>query len=438
MSAPSRARTTPGGQVGWYRVSQERRLAGASFVSWAGYGMYAPGSLLFLTKVADVSIVYAGLAQTAGMVCGLLVSVPAGRVIDVVGPHRMAVMSYGLQAVLLLAMSTASPLMAILMVILQAIAAQMAYIALGAVVAELPNPDRRTRVSALLQSANNLGFMAGALLFGAIVTAGASTAYTSCVIGYAVAQALCAALLPRTKGGTTRLDQADERAPTFSVSAIKDIPYLVMAVMCGLMMISDAVLIVGIPLWIAGHPNIPTIFTTLLIVLNTGIVILLQMRFSRAVDSRQAAVRRLRLSGLLIATACLLFGASGLFALSAAPTFLIIGAVVLTLGELIFSPAKWFLRYNLARESAQGEYGGVFGMAVGAGAAIGPVLIAGLIAGIGSWAWPILTVGFLIISLLTSISVPPRAAGRKPAFSDSGRPTRRSPALLRSRAVRRR
>ncbi|WP_188197358.1 hypothetical protein [Nonomuraea sp. SYSU D8015] len=83
----------------------------------------------------------------------------------------------------------------------------------------------------------------------------------------------------------------------FAMTAIKDVPYLATAIFCGLLMISDDVLIVGIPLWIASHPDIPAIFSTSLAALSTGIIVLLQMRLSKAVSSQRAAVRRFQFSG---------------------------------------------------------------------------------------------------------------------------------------------
>lgn len=383
---------------------EERQLSSVSFISFVGYGMYAPGIILFLVKTEGVSPVHAGLAQTVATVCALLVSVPAGRLMDLLGPRRLAMLSSGAQALLLLAMSVAGSAAAVAFLVLQSVAARAMYVALGSVVAQVCPPERRTQVSAILQTANNLGFMIGAVLFSTIVAVGAPASPIWCVIGYAVAQGLCAILLTRITTDDTAQEDHAEPKRLFSMTAIKDVPYVATALFCGLLMISDDILIIGIPLWIASHPDIPAIFSTSLAALSTGIIVLLQIRFSKAVRSRWAAVRRFRLSGLLLAAACLLIGATSLpIGSVAAPLTLIIAVVVLSVGEMLYNPAKWFLRYNMAREHAQGEYGGVFSFASGVGAALGPALIAGLLAGIDPWAWPVLAVGFVAVGLLASL-----------------------------------
>lgn len=386
-----------------FKSRQERRLFNANFASCLGYGMYAPSVVLFLMKIAGISLVLAGTAQTAATVCALLVSVPAGRIVDLVNPRRVAVLSCGLQALLLLAMTVAPPVAVVVIVILQSIANRVMQVALGSVVALLPDSERRTHVSALMQTAGNIGFMIGAVFFSTILTIGAHAAYISCIIVYAATQAPCAALISRIEVKNATGNRIGEPRRIISITAIRDTPYIVTALLCGLLTISDDILIVGIPLWIASHSNIPKIFSASLVALSTGIVAVFQVSLSKAVHSQRTAKRRLRISGILLGAACLLIGASAIpLGMVVAPALLTIGVVVLTVGEMLYSPAKWFLRYDLAQESMQGEYGGVFSLVSGVGAALGPSIIAGLIASTGSWTWPTLAICFIAVGLISS------------------------------------
>ncbi|MGW7821796.1 MFS transporter [Streptomyces puniciscabiei] len=396
---------------GGFRSRQEWRLSKVSFVSYLGYGMYAPGIVLFLMKKADISLVLAGATQTAATVSALLLSVPAGRVIDLVDPRRVAVLSCGLQSLLLLAITATNPTVVVILVILQSIANRVMQVALGSIVALLPDSQRRTRVSAFMQTASNLGFMIGALLFSGILTVDASAAYASCIMGYAATQAVCAAIISRIGTESTTRNELDKSQPMIAARAITDVPYLATAALCGLLAISDDILIVGIPLWIASHPSIPTIFSASLVALSTGIVAVFQIPFSK-IHSQQSARRRLQFAGLVLGAACLIVGASAVpLGGIVASVLLTVGVVVLTVGEMLYNPAKWFLRYDLARESAQGEYGGVFSLASGACAALGPFVISGLIAGSRSWTWPVLAASFAAVGFLSS--VPSRRAVSK-------------------------
>ena len=65
---------------------------------------------------------------------------------------------------------------------------------------------------------------------------------------------------------------------------------------------------------------------------------------------------------------------------------------LLTVGELLISAAGWSVRYGLARENAQGEYGAVFGLGSSAMDMVGPALVVLLTDRYGLTGWGVLAV----------------------------------------------
>src|SRR3546814_20213139 len=68
---------------------------------------------------------------------------------------------------------------------------------------------------------------------------------------------------------------------------------------------------VGIPLWIAHHTQAPVVMVSVLMVTNTVLVSLLQVRAARGAHDVRTAGRVVRRGSLLLAVACVVYAASG-------------------------------------------------------------------------------------------------------------------------------
>jgi MFS family permease len=160
------------------------------------------------------------------------------------------------------------------------------------------------------------------------------------------------------------------------------------------------------------------------LVLNTVLVVLLQVRASRGVTSVSTAARTARRGAILLAASCLLFaGSSGISAWSAA-LVLVAAMTVQSLAEVLCSSAGWGLSYDLADPAAPGAYQGVFASGFALAAMLAPIVVTSTALRFGFAGWAILAGGFAAAGAAL-VPVSRWAAGRLPDTSGpggSGRP----------------
>jgi hypothetical protein len=171
---------------------------------------------------------------------------------------------------------------------------------------------------------------------------------------------------------------------------LRDLRYLTVCVLNGLLMTYGAILTVGLPLWIVRRTHAPawTVAGTFLV--STLLVVMLQVRASRGTDTVPGAARAVRRSGALLLAACLVLASTRALPAPAAIIVLGAGSVLLTLGEVLQQAGGWSLSYGLAPEDRQGEYLGAFAMGTRIYDSLGPILVASLILGLGQLGWALL------------------------------------------------
>ncbi len=373
-----------------------RFLAASSLVGSAGYGLYAAGSLLYFTRAVGLSIGQVGLGLSVAGVLAFAASVPVGRLADRLGPRTLTIGVSLLQVVLLICALFVTDLAEFLpLICLLGIAEQAGTVARGALVAAVVPQSDRVRTTAYLRSVFNVGVTAGTLLAGVAFAIDTPAAYAALLVGNAVT----ALLVGLTCLGLPAARPGPAGARRHRFAALTDLPYTALALFCGFGTVSDTVLVVGIPLWTAGYTDAPRPLAAWLIAVNTGMVIALQVRASRGADTPVRAGRVLTRAMWAVAVAC------GLLALSRQPSaawsalVLAAGVVVLSVGELWLAAASWGLRYGLAPEHGQGEYGGVFSLGGSLRAMVGPALVTVLMQQLVSAGWLVLAAAFVVAAL---------------------------------------
>ncbi|MFG1883180.1 hypothetical protein [Micromonospora sp. NPDC049102] len=192
-----------------------------------------------------------------------------------------------------------------------------------------------------------------------------------------------------------------------------------------------SLLTLALPLWIAGHTIAPVWMISVLTLVNTAMVVLLQVRAARGAVTLPGAARASRRAGAVIALACVLFAASGALPTPGAICLLCVGSLAHVIGELRHSAGGWGISCGLAPADAHGQYQGTYGMGYELGKMLAPVVVTSLALGWGVPGWLVLAGLFLLLGAL----VPPvvRWAGRtrptsavtEPATSETGLATRR-------------
>ncbi|MFI7236053.1 hypothetical protein [Streptomyces cyaneofuscatus] len=164
------------------------------------------------------------------------------------------------------------------------------------------------------------------------------------------------------------------------------------------------VLEVALPLWLLTYTSAPRAMVGWLLVTNTVLVVVLQVRATRGITGPALAARAFRRGGLLVAAACL--GAA--CAADQSPLFagvvLLAAVVLLTLGEVISQAGSWTLSYDLAPDRAQGAYQGIYQTGISVSQALGPGLLTAFVLPHGTLGWAALATLFAGAALTLPIA----------------------------------
>lgn len=393
-----------------------RVLTTVTLVNTIGNGLWVTASALYLTRIVGLSPAQFGIGLTAASAVCLVASTPMGYLADRRGPRGVQVTSYLLLAALTAAMllvETFPAFVALAVVTALVDAAQRG--ARGALLAGAMPPDRRVRARAYLRATTNVGISVGAALAGLAIAVDTPGAYRLMIVGNAVSYAAAALIGLRLPVIAPVPAAAGPR-----LVALRDRPYLAFVALDGLMSMHFDILNIVLPLWIAARTDAPTWLVAVLFLVNTTMVVLLQVRAARGTEDLGGAARAARSAGLFVAAACLLFAASAGVPGWAAATLLIVGALVHVIGELRQSAAGWGISFGLAPDGAQGQYQATYTMGMQFGRMLAPAVLTWLALehGLAGWlamALLFAAVGAAIPSAVAWARRTPRATAPEPA-----------------------
>ncbi len=382
-----------------------RRYTVISLVDATGTGMFLAVSVLFFTRFAGLSAgaVAAGLS-VAGL-AAMIGAVPLGSLGDRFGYRRVWVLLTAVQS----AVFAAYPLVRTFPeFVALAIVASLAEVGgsplRGAYLSRIAGPAKRVRARAYNQAVSNAGWAIGALGAGVALGVGSRAAYVSLVLADAVSFAVAAAIL-LTLPSVPAPVPVPVPAPAPAArpcSVLRDRRYLSVCVLNGLLMTYGAILTVGLPLWIVRRTHAPAWTVAGTFLLDTLLIVALQVRASRGLDTVPGAARGAWQAGVLLLASCLVLGSTGMLAAPGAIVVLGAGCVLLALAEMRQSAGAWSLSYGLAPEDRQGEYLGAFAMGTRIYDSLGPILVTSMILGLGQLGWALL--GLLYAGLAAGLS----------------------------------
>ncbi|MCX5385603.1 MFS transporter [Streptomyces sp. NBC_00083] len=371
-----------------------RALAVAQLVNALGDGAFLVTSALYFSRVVGLPPTRIGLGLTLAWAVGALAGVPLGQLADRRGPRTVAV---------LLAAATGVSVGAFLFVrgflpfVLAACCYATAQTGLAAarqaLLAALVARRDRTRLLAHLQSTLNAGLAVGAAIGGVALHYGTRTAYLSVFAMDAAAFLLCALVLLRLPE-VAPTPASPGRGPRFTV--LRDRPYALVTFLNTLLLLRMPLISLAVPLWTVTRTDAPGWLVSALLVLNTGAVMLFQVRTASAVRDLPSAVRTVARGGALMLASCAVFALSALDApvWTAVAVLLVAGALQVA-GEMMQSAGAWQIGFDLAPAEQQGQYQGFFGMGVPLARMLGPLLLTALIVDWGTPGWLLLGALFL-------------------------------------------
>jgi MFS family permease len=378
----------------------QRVLALAQLTNSVGDGAFYVTSALYFTHVVGLDPARVGLGLTVAWAVGSVAGVPLGRLADRRGARGVAV---------LLAVATGLAVASFLVVrgFLPFVAAASLYAtaqsglaaARQALLAGLVSAGDRTGLLAHLQSTLNAGLAVGAGLGVLALQAGTRGAYLGVFALDAVSFLVCAGVL-------LRLPSVAPVAFVASVSVrrgrrhgvVRDRRYVAVTVLNTVLLLRMPLLSLGLPLWIVERTDAPAWLVSALFVLNTGAVMLFQVRMARGITGLASATRAVRRSGWVMLAACAVFALSAGASVWVAAGVLVVGAVLQVVAEMGQSAGSWQLSFELAPADRVGEYQGFFGTGVTVARTLGPLVLTTLLVGWGTAGWLLLGGATLVAS----------------------------------------
>lgn len=375
-----------------------RFLTIASFVNTIGSGLYLAGSMLFFTHVVGLSAAVVSTGLAVSTFVGVLSSIPLGYMADRVGPRGLYVATQGVQAMAMFLFPATHSFAGFFTLVTVAAVGQRGSQAVGgALVARISESGRRTRVQGYLRAVTNLGLGIGAAVSGVALQLDSTAAYTVLILANGLSFLVAAVLLfmippvkpvPRAQG-----------APR--IEALRDRPYLALSLLCGVLAFQYDVISLILPLWLVTHTAAPRWWLSALLVVNTAVVVLFQVKATRRVNGPLTASAALRGAGFISLAGCVVLGFAAAMPTPVAATVLAAGVLLLSWGELRLAAGAFEIGFGLAPEHAQGEYQGTFKLADSMVRAAAPVVLTTLCLQWGQPGWVILGAILALCGLLT-------------------------------------
>ncbi|GAB3775954.1 MFS transporter [Nocardioides ginsengisegetis] len=350
-----------------------RVLALGTFVNRAGTGASTTTFALFFTQKVGLSATDIGLVLSVASVLAMLAQVPLGHLGDTRGPR---------ETMRALTIAAGTVLMGLL--VARSLWAVMAVMALSTVlfsgnaavrngyIARVATGGRGVMFKAYLRAVTNVAMSLGAALGGLALLVDETWAYLAVFALDGVSGILTGLLCSRLP----HLAPAPARAagePRLAV--LRDRPFVVVTLLNGVVAMHFVVMTLAIPLWIAAHTQAPTSMVAVLLVLNTVVVALFQVRLSRGRDDVMASARAMVVGCAWIAVGFVVISFSSDTSAVVAVVLLVLGAAVHVVGEMISSGGQWGISMGLAPEQRQGQYQGFAGLGFSLSNVVAPTLI---------------------------------------------------------------
>ena len=384
-----------------------RILAFSTFVSTLGRGVFLAVTVLYFAIIIGLSPVQVSIVYAVGAVVGAGGSALAGQLSDVLSARRVHLVSMLLTGVFLACYAFASDFWAVLVIAsLESVAFGGLHSSQSAIIARAFEGPLRVQTRAILRTVTNIGIAVGAGVAAIPLAIRTAEAFQIVIVVAAAMFAISSLFLirlPARVDARRTDDEGNERvkltkAESRAHSPWRDPRYLAMTVLNGIFGIQFALQELGIPLWIADHTVAPEATVSLLLVLNTLIVIALQVPLSKGTHELRRAGTVIAIAGGLMVVACLLYAGSGISGvlLPFAITLLVGGAIAGAFAEVLQQAGSWGLGFELADPVRAGAYQGVFGMGYSVAGFVAPFIVTATVLTMGVPGWFVLAGIFVL------------------------------------------
>ncbi len=400
-----------------------RALTVATMAMSLSTGLFYAVSALYFTRTLGLTPTTVGLGLTVAGACGVVASYLAGWASDRVPADLIQRWSMVGQGLALLAYVLADGTAWFVLVACFAVGLRAAGgTARQAMIARWFTGPERVTTRAGLRVVTNVGIGLGTVVAAVALVLDTAAAYRITMAGAGILLLLATAPLfrlgRRVPGLVERLlpEGEDNGAAGLGRSPLTDRTYLGAVAMATVFAINFGIQTVGVPLWVAGHTDAPTVVISLLMIVNTIFVAVFQVPASRGTHDILVAGRTVRRAGVLVAVGCGLLAAAAYGGAGAAVVLLVLGALALAAGEVFSEAGNWGLAFELADPRSAGAYQGVSQTGYAVAAMLAPTVVTVTAISHGTPGWALLAVLFLAAGLTTA-RIAKRAAACTPPYS---------------------
>jgi hypothetical protein len=171
------------------------------------------------------------------------------------------------------------------------------------------------------------------------------------------------------------------------------------------MLLHDSMLFVLIPLWVVQRSGLSATVSSILLMLNTVITVLLQVRVARYAKGFGGSMRLLRWSVVALAVVGVVLG----WAESNPPWLLVIlltsAVILLTIGENLHAVAGWELSFLMSPPEQRAQYLSLFSLGYSGQLILGPALMTSVVLPWGMPGLLLMTVLFVAALAVTTVAV---------------------------------
>ncbi len=381
----------------------------------AGTGVWAASSVLYFTFVVGLDAGQLGLLLGAAGVAGIAGSPLAGHLADRFQIRTLLIGCHLMRLAALCALLAVTDFGVLLLLFAVTHLGDRGAKTLEMLFATRVAGERRATYQALSRSSANAGYALGAGLAAIGLAVGTRGAYHVLILANALSFLVAAALVWRTRepGGHGPVAAAAPEGGVPDPAAREGGPggpgdpgpwrdrgYLRFVLLDIPMNLDDSILGVGLPLWLVAHTAAPHALIPAFLVINTVLVVVLQLRVSARVRGPRGAADAVALYGLMTLACCVFLAAAPGGGALAASAALLAAAVLATAAELMRSVSSWELAVSLAPRRARASYLGVAGMAQSVQKSAGPLLLTGAVMVAGPAGWLALGAGVAGLSLV--------------------------------------
>ena len=397
-----------------------RWLALGNLVNMMGTGASLATLVVFLADVKGLSLALAASVLAAAGLMGILGAAPVGVLIDRSGPKSVAVVTELVCALAVLVLLAAPGTVWIIVALtVRQLSVTANTVARATVMGRMGDAEDRVALRAYQRAVTNVGFGAGTVLSAAAVAIGSTEALVAVMCLDAATFGFGALATARLRGTFRPAPRRADEGTGSRSAVLRDWRFVLLALLNAVCSLNGVAASLGISFWVVFASDLPNWAVSASYAINTVLVVLLQVRFSKASSTVHGSATSLRSAGLLAGAFCLLLAFSG--ALTGWVVWLpfVVATVVITLSEMWQSAAGWTLSYEFADDRLLGKYQAAWHLTNDAVVkALGP-LVVGLAVARGAAGFVVLAAAFCLLALVTPAVVSTLERSRRVALVQS-------------------